>query len=93
MSEIKKTNFNCSEPGCMGNVDAEDPKKGVNIRIGCESFSMAFPCDECGRLYFGPNDSVIGRGENPDKVFLKEGKVVRIPQSPDKSTAVTAMHP
>jgi hypothetical protein len=73
------TNFNCSEKGCLGNVCMDDPGKGVVLQTGCANHSMAFPCDECGRLYFGPDAPVVDRGNPPNRVFIKDGKMVRLP--------------
>jgi hypothetical protein len=73
------TNFNCSEKGCLGNVCMDDPKKGVTLQTGCRNFLLAYPCDECGRLYFGPDSPVVDRSDPPNRTFLKDGKLVELP--------------
>ena len=73
------TNFNCSEKGCLGNVSMEDPKNAVLLQTGCGNHSPAFPCDECGRLHFGPDIPVVDRSDPPNRVFMKNGGMVKLP--------------
>lgn len=78
--EDEKTNMlekvECKEKGCKGTVNKS---RTISLMTGCggPSFSLACPCDSCGRLYwYNDNSSVFNRPG--DKAFLKNGKVVHV---------------
>jgi hypothetical protein len=69
---IKKYVQKCSENGCSGIIDIA---KGVSLRIGCCTlFDSAFPCDQCGRLYWRNGSAVVNRQDH--KAFLENGQIV-----------------
>jgi hypothetical protein len=70
--------FNCSEDGCLGHVSTKDSERTALLQAGCRSSTLAFACDTCGRLHFGPEQGVTDRSKPPQKAYLKEGKVVKI---------------
>jgi len=75
------TDFNCMEEGCFGNVNTENPNTRMALTTGCSNQSMAYACDTCGRLHFGPETGVVDRADPPNKAFLKDGKLVKVPSA------------
>lgn len=63
----------CPEKDCKGEIDFSIP---VFLQNRCSplSFSTAYPCKGCGRLYWRSGQPVFNRAG--DKGFLEDGKVV-----------------
>lgn len=67
----------CTEPGCDGETNFF---KSVTLMTGGRTFgvrtwSKAYPCNKCGRLYWGDGSPVNNKAGK--KKFLLNGKVVR----------------
>lgn len=65
--ELTEKPIKCKEKGCLGMVNLNTP---IRIQIGCTSFSVAYPCGECRRLYWLYNDKVYGvKKRSGEKAF------------------------
>lgn len=62
--------FDCQEENCSGRVA---PENSVSVRTGCTTSSPALVCDKCGRLYWGENNPVSNRCDDP--AFYIDGKI------------------
>ena len=59
----------CKEKGCIGTVNLNNP---ISLQTGCASYSYAYPCDKCQRLYWlSEKGRVSGvRKRNGEKAYL-----------------------
>ena len=58
----------CRESGCIGAVDLDKP---IPLKTGCSSYTSAFACDKCGRLYWYDKKRVSGvKNRRGEKAFL-----------------------
>ena len=74
---------NCTEDGCKGILDLDSR---IEVQTGCGSrcgppSRTAFPCDNCGRLYFLVGDEAhknpVGvERRSGEKAFLENGEIV-----------------
>jgi hypothetical protein len=59
----------CKEKGCFGIVDFNAP---IRLQTGCASFSVAYACGECKRLYWLNNDRISGvKNRRGEKAFAE----------------------
>ncbi len=66
--------MNCkNEEKCTGSIDTS---KGIPMRIGCHSFSTAYPCKECKRLHWRSGAPASNR--SGQRSFLVENKQVSL---------------
>jgi hypothetical protein len=63
--------MNCTQAGCLGQINKE---VSITLQVSCRSFSCAYPCRQCGRLYWENGNQVFNR--QGLEVFLVDGKVV-----------------
>jgi|GEM_PF-5104365 len=61
--------FVCKMPGCDGYVNPSSEDRVV-LQTGCSSYSCAYPCEKCGRYYFGPRLPATNR---QDERLFKSG--------------------
>ena len=64
--------FDCQEENCVGKVST-DPENSISVQTGCRTSSPAFVCNKCGRLYWGENNPVSNRCNDP--AFYINGQI------------------
>jgi hypothetical protein len=56
------TDFDCKENDCSGKVGS---KGECDVMTGCRNYSLAYACNECGRLYWPDGNPVFNRSSEP----------------------------